>query len=226
MTGALPLPLYEKAPFYPWPLVPPVAQIGGAAVKSIASGDTSGLSDVAALLIPGGIAARRAYKSLAPKYADYKNPTPDGRVALYNNDGSLIGTLSPMELTLRSMGLRPSSVAAEQGAAKWLVSQRDRIRQYRRDYTMALFENDTSKAERINREFQKVYPELGALQIKKSDIKALENRREMSRLQRIERGIPTAYRPIFSSVIGEASLAKMTEGIQMGGMGALEPYAY
>lgn len=224
LTGALPLPQYEKAPFYPWPLVPPIAQIGGTAVKSLMTGDTRGLGDIAALLAPGGIAARRAYKSLAPRYADYKNPTEDGRVPLYNHDKALIGTLDPLELSLRAIGLRPKSVSAEAGAAKWLVSQRDRIRGYRRDYTMALFQNEPGKAEKINKDFQKAYPELGPLQIKKTDITALENRREISRLQRIERGIPTAYRPVFSQIIGEASLARMTEDVQMSNLGGLENY--
>jgi len=214
LTGALPLPQYEKAPFYPWPFVPPVAQIAGVGVKALMEGSTQALGDVGALLVPGGIAARRAYKSLAPRYADYQNPTPGGRIPLYNNDKSLMGTLSPMELTLRAMGLRPKSISAEQGAAKWILSQRDRIRAFRRDYTQAMFENDAAKAEKVNKEFQRVYPEFGPLKIKKSDITALENRRQISRLHRIERGISKDYRPLFSSVIGEAGLARMTEDIQ------------
>ncbi len=193
-------------------------------VRATLTGKTGGLGSTASMLVPGGVAFRRAYKSLAPRYANYENPTPDGRIPLYNHDRALIGTLDPLELALKAIGLRPQTVSAEAGAAKWLVSQRDRIRGYRRDYTMALFQNETAKAERINKDFQKVYPELGPLKIKKSDIRALENRREISRLQRIEKGIPTAYRPIFSHIIGEASLAQMTEGIEMGSLGGLENY--
>lgn len=226
MFGALPLPQYEKSPFYPWPFVPPVAQIGGAAVKALMTGSTQGLGEAGALFVPGGIALRRAYKSLSPRFADYENPTPEGRIPLYNNDKTLMGTLSPMELTLRALGLRPQSLSAEQGAAKWLLSQRDRIRQYRRDFTQASFENDGARAEKINREFQRVYPELGPIQIKKSDITALENRREISRLHRIERGISTAYRPIFSRIIGEAGLGRMTEDIQMTNPFGLDNYSF
>jgi hypothetical protein len=224
LTGALPLPQYEKAPFYPWPLVPPIAQIGGATVKAVMSGDLSGLGDVGALLVPGGIAGRRAYKSLSPRFADYRNPTPDGRISLYNNEGALISNMTPMELSLRAIGLRPASLSAEAGAAKWLLGQRDRIRGYRREYTQALFENDTGRAEKINQEFQRIYPELGPLQIKKSDIRALENRREISRLHRISRGISKDYRPLFEQVIGEASLGRLTEDIQTSGMDVLQNY--
>jgi hypothetical protein len=224
LTGALPLPTYEQSPFYPFPLVPPTAQLIGTAAKALMSGDMSGMADSAALLAPGGIAAKRAYQTLAPRYADYANPTPEGRIPLYSRNKSLIGTLSPMELSLRAIGLRPTSVSAEAGAAKWLLSQRDRIRNYRREYTEALAQNDTRKAERINAEFQRVYPELGPLQIKKSDIRAIENRKQVSRLMRIEAGLPTAYRPIFSQIIGEAGLGTMIEDIQSGGYPTLQNY--
>jgi len=224
MVGAMPVPGYEKSPFYPLPLVPPAVSVIGEAGKALLTGETKQLGGVAAMLAPGGIALRRAYRSLSPRYADYENPTPDARIPLYNDDKALVGTLSPMELTLRALGLRPMGVAAEQGAAKWMLSQRDRVRRYRREYVHALFENDTRKAEQINEDFQKAYPEFGPLQIKKSDITALKNRREISRLQRIVRGMPKAYRPIFSQIIGEASLARMTEGVSMGNAGALQNY--
>ncbi len=219
LTGALPLPQYEKSPFYPWPVVPPAAQLIGTGVMALAKGDVEGLAESAGLLLPGGIAVKRAYQTLSPHYADYTNPTPDGRIPLYSRNKSLIGTLTPMELTLRSIGLRPTNISAEVGAAKWLLSQRDRIRQYRRNYTEALAQNDMGKAEKVNAEFQRVYPELGPLQIKKTDLRALENRKQISRLTRIEKGFPTAYRPLFSQVIAEAGLGVMVEDIEAGGGG-------
>lgn len=224
MVGALPLPGYEKAPFYPFPFVPPVAGIMGELGRAALTGEPRQLSSVGAMMVPGGIALQRAYRSMSPKYADYENPTQEGRIPLYNRDKALVGTLSPMELTLRAVGLRPMGVTSEQGAAKWILSQRDRIRKYRREYIQALFENDTQKAEKINQEFQKVYPELGELQVKKTDITALENRREMSRIHRITRGISKSYRPIFEQVIGTATLSRLSEDIEMGGAGALENY--
>ena len=221
MVGALPVPTYEGAPFYPFPLVPPALSVAGTVAKALLTGTTEGLEGAASLLVPGGVAARKVYQTL--KFADYKNRTPDGRIPLYNDKHALVGTMSPMQLTLRAMGLKSSGVAAEQGAAKWLLSQREKLRAYRRNYLQALMENDNRKAERVQNEFQKAYPELGPLQVKKSDIRALENRREISRLHRIERGIPSAYRPLFSQVIGEASLARVTQDIEAGSTG-LEAY--
>jgi hypothetical protein len=225
LTGALPVPEYEKSPFYPFPFVPPVAQLAGSAAMGLLKGDMGALKSSASMLVPGGVALSRAYRTFSPRYADYENPTPEGRVPLYDRNKALIGTLSPMELTLRASGLRPSSVSAEVGAAKWLMSQRDRLRQYRRDYTQAVFENDPQKADRINKEFQRVYPELGPLQVKKTDLKALEDRREMSRILRIERAIPKAYRPLFASVIGEAGLNAMTSGVQLPDLGGLQNFS-
>ena len=219
MTGALPVPVYEGAPFYPWPLVPPAVGVIGTAAKALLTGETRDLGAAAALLVPGGIGARKAYRALHPKYADYQNKTPDGRIPIYNNKHALIGAMTPLQLTLKSLGLRPSGVAAEQGAAQWLLAQREKIRAYKRDYLQALMENDNRKAEAVQREFTKAYPELGPLQVKKSDIRALENRRQISRLHRIEKGLPSAYRPLFSQILGEASLANITRDIDVGDVG-------
>ena len=219
LTGALPVPVYEGSPFYPWPLVPPAAGVIGTAAKALLTGETRDLGAAAALLVPGGIAARKAYRTFHPKYADYRNKTPDGRIPIYNNKKALIGALTPLQLTLKSLGLRPSGVAAEQGAAQWLLAQREKIRAYRRDYLQALMENDNHKAEEVQREWTKVYPELGPLQVKKSDIRALENRRQISRLHRIEKGLPSAYRPLFSQILGEASLSALTRDIDVGDVG-------
>jgi len=224
LTGALPVPTYEKAPFYPWPLVPPIAGVAGGLVKAAMAGSAEGLGSTAAMLVPGGVGARRMYRSLAPRYADYRNRTSDGRIPLYNRNHALIGTVTPMQLMLRSLGIQSSDITGEQGAAKWLLSQRDRIREYRREYLQALFENDTRRAERVNQDFQRNYPELGPMQVKKSDIKAMENRREISRLHRILRGMPRAYKPLFGQVINEAAIGMMTQDIESGSLGVIPQY--
>jgi hypothetical protein len=119
------------------------------------------------------------------------------------------------------MGLKPSSVSAEVGAAKWLLSQRDRIREYRRKYTQAVFDNDPAEAEKLNTAFQKAYPELGPIQLKKSDIRAIRDRREMSRIQRISKGFSRGYRPIFEQVLADASLGQITQRIEEPGIAGL-----
>jgi len=225
MTGALPVSAYERAPFYPFPLVPPALGVIGGVAKSLLTGSAEGLAGpTAAMLVPGGLAARRMYRSFSPKFADYRNKTSDGRIPLYNDDHALIGTLSPMQMVLRSLGLQSTGVAGEQGAAKWLMTQRDKIRNYRREYLQALYENDTRRADNINQNFQREYPELGPMQVKKSDINAMENRREISRLHRILRGLPSAYKPLFGQIINEAAIGTMAQDIEAGSLGSLPQY--
>ena len=214
LTGALPLPAYEQAPFFPWPLVPPIGGALGGVAQALYKGEFRPLESTLALMTPGGIMGRRLYKTLSRKYADYENRTQEGLIPTYNEQGSLVGNFTPLQLTLRAIGLMPTSVSAEQGAAKWLLAQRDQLRGYRRTYLQAMTENDLDKADRINRDFQRRYPELGPLQIKKSDITAIKNRRQVSRLDRILRGFPTEYRPLFQQMVTEASLGKVTQDIQ------------
>jgi hypothetical protein len=214
MTGALPMPQYEKSPFYPWPLVPPAAAVVGEGVRALATGEGGGLARTASLMAPGGVALRRLYKTLGPKTAAYNSRTPDGRVPVYNDQNALIGAFTPWQMFMKSVGLAPVDQQAEYGAAKWLLTQREKIRAYRRDYLEALADNDVRKADLINRDFQKSYPEMGPLQMKKSDIKAIHNRREVSRLQRILKGFPKAYQPLFGHMVSQSGLAEMTEQLE------------
>ena len=214
MTGALPMPQYEKSPFYPWPLVPPIAAVAGEGAKALATGEAGGLARTASLLAPGGVALRRLYKTLGPKTAAYNRRTPDGRVPVYNDQHALIGAFTPWQMFMKSVGLAPIDQQAEYGAAKWLLTQREKIRSYRRDYLEAMADNDIRKADTINRQFQKAYPEMGPLQVKKSDIKAIHNRREVSRLQRILKGFPKAYQGLFGHMVSQSGLAEMTSQLE------------
>jgi hypothetical protein len=212
MAGAMPFPQYENSPFYPWPLVPPIVQMAGNVVKGVAQGEAKPILDVAPLLVPGGTAAVRLQKTLGRKRADYSNRLEDGRIPVYNDKGGLIGAYTPLQLSLRAMGMMPIDVAAERGASKWLITQRDQIREYRQKWLEARTANDAVKADRIQRDFQKQYPELGPMQFKKSDINSIEQRRETARLSRIMRGMPKAYKPLFQNIMQEAQISEFTQG--------------
>lgn len=212
LAGALPLPQYPNAAFFPAPLVPPVVQMAGNVVKGIATGEPQPIADTATLLVPGGLAAKRLIKTLGPKRADYDNRLADGRIPVYNDQGRLIGAYSPLQLGMRALGIMPGDVAAERAAAGWLVKQRDQIRQYRQKWLDAQIANDPVKAEAIQREFQTQYPELGRMEFKKSDINSIRQRRESARLARIVRGFPRAYKPLFENILTEAQLGGFTQG--------------
>jgi len=213
LAGALPLPQYENAPFYPFPLVSPLVQMAGNVVKGVATGDAQPFQDIAPLLVPGGLAAKRLAKTLGPKRADYERRMDDGRVPVYNDRNGLIGAYSPLQLGLRAVGIMPMEAAAERGAAQWLVGQRDRIREYRQRWLEAQTENDPIKAEKVQMEFQKQYPELNRMEFRKSDINSIEQRRNTARISRIMRGVSKVHKPLFQNIIDEAQLGASVQGL-------------
>jgi len=212
--AALPIPEYEQSPFFPFPLVPPVIGMAGDVGKAIATGDFKNLPGrLGSMIAPGGLAVKRGYKTWAPKYADYKNRTPDGRIPVYNDKGMLLSSQTPMELTMRGLGIHPTSVEAEKDLVKYLLSQREEIRNYRRTYLESLSQNDLEKAGKVNQEFQKKYPTLGEMKVRKSDIKAMQNRKQIARLNRVLKGFPKAYRPLFQGLIEQTQLTQLAQDI-------------
>lgn len=212
-AGALPLPQYESAPFFPFPLVPPGVSAIGGIVKGAVTGELRPIQEAGWMLVPAGLGIKRLNHTLGQKYADYKNPTPDGRIPVYNKDKSLIGTFTKFQLALRSIGIAPMNAEQEKAAATWLASQRDKVRAYKREYLNAMASNDSNQMDVIQRDFQKAYPELGPMKVKKSDVTALRNRREVSRLNRVLRGFPKAYKPLFGNMVAETELSSLTQNL-------------
>ena len=74
--------------------------------------------------------------------------------------------------------------------------------------------NDREKAQSINLEFQKQYPDLGPITLKKSDIRMMKNRKQVSRLNRIMQGFPKEYRPQFQQMIDQAQLEYLARDLE------------
>lgn len=205
MFGALPLPSdYTKAPFFPMPLIPPLASILGNAAATLATGDTSYIKQSLPLLVPGGIQAKRLYKTLAPQFAGYDARTPDGRIPLYGANRALIGYATPMQLFMRAIGLRSDDQTAEESLARYLLKQRDLLREARRQYVEAVVDGNPEEAMRVNRDFRREFPGLGDLSVKPTDIRAAQDRRGLTRLQRLIRTFPAEYRSQFAETVGTA----------------------
>jgi len=218
MFGALPLPEYEDSPFFPLPIVPPVLGLAGEGARALVSQDTRHLGRAASLLVPGGVAARRAYRTLSPKYAKYDQRTPDGRIPVFGKNQALVGNYTPMQLFMRAAGVRPTEVGTEQDMTRYLLRHRDEIREARRQYIEATVQGNPEEAQRIQDTFKRLYPSLGPITVKKSDLQAAEDRRMLTRLQRLLRTLPKEYRPMFQQLVNTAMAG------QMGNMfGASEP---
>jgi hypothetical protein len=217
LLGALPAPLWQEAPFYPMPLVPPAAGIAGSLAHAAWTGETEKLPQQLAVAVPGGLAAHRAYKYLSPYRADYSEMQRSGKVSLYDRKQKLIGRYSSLQLFARSIGLRTIDQSTEQQLSEYLLKQGEVLHQYRREYLAAIGENNMEKAGKIQAEYQKRYPQLGPLQIKKSDIKAVEKAREMSRLQRILNTMGSEYRPLFGGMAAMTMAEQTGEALEQGG---------
>jgi len=215
MAGALPGASFEGSAFYPFPFVPPMVGAVGETVKALATGDFGRMGNTAALVVPGGLMARRAYRAFAPKYADYNNRSPDGRIPVYNDRGDLIANETPMQIVMRGLGIQNTDIGAEQQMTQYLLKQRDRIRGMRKDFLRALMANDLEEADKVSKAFEEAYPNLGPLKATKADMRTMENGKEISRLNRVMRGIPQNIRPMFQEMVNQVGLGAMAQNINM-----------
>lgn len=78
----------------------------------------------------------------------------------------------------------------------------------------ALYRNETGTAQKISKEFAKKYPELGPLQVKKSDIRGQDQRRTVTRLNRILKGFPKEYRPLFQDMVNSSVSERMVSDLE------------
>lgn len=211
MMEAVPGPSFKGTPFYPMPFVPPFIGTLGAVGAAALGGDTGYLKDVAKMHVPGGLGLSRSYRALSPKYADYKNRTADGRIPLYNEQGMLTSSVTPLQLTMRALGLQETDQVAEKQLTQYLLRHREEIRDWRRRYLDAVVSNNLEKAERINKQFQRKYPQLEPLKVRKVDIKAVMDRRTQSRIERIMRGFRAEDRPLFQSMLDQSVVGHMSQ---------------
>lgn len=220
--GALPSP-QEGQPFYPLPFVPPALSLAGGAMMDVwEGGEQRRTARNLPLLVPGGLGLARAAGAVSPEaakfvgrnYVDWDRKLPDGRVPMFTRDGSFRAYLTPFQvwgMALGAWGETPPAVK-ERELLQYLLGQRDRIRTYRRDYIDALaVQNDPGEADKIQTEFQEVYPGLGPLQFTKKDLRAVHLRKMVPRLERILEQLPSEYRGQFGAMVSAALLGRGDE---------------
>jgi len=216
LTGSLPVPRAGR-PFSPIPLVPPALSLAGAGVEAI-MGDPKNLKYALPMLVPGGLAASRAMpfipgmgesagKTLGRRYADYNSPTPDGKYPVYSSKGSLIGYFNRKQILAEASGITGrNNFSTEAEYVQWGIKNRDRIREYRRNYVDALAKNNEKEARSIKKEYENAYQV--PLILKESDIRAMQMRRDVPRLEKLLSTLPKELRPQFAAMIQTALLAQ------------------
>jgi hypothetical protein len=219
LFGAMPAPYGPDAPFYPSPFVPPVLSIAGSVAGDIYEGEFERTRKVLPLLVPGGVSLARTSTVVAPKlaeqlgrpFADYANQRPDGTIPVYSSQGSLKGFQSPLSLFKDAVGWTSLTGNDESALMEYMVSQRDRIREFRREYIESIAANDWDGANRTQDRYTKLYPELGKIVIKPSDIRAVHLRHDVSRIERVMETMPAEAREMFGPMVGVA-LGEAAEG--------------
>ena len=204
LWGALPMPMSEDAPFYPFPIVPPVVSIPAAVIKGVHTGDWKQLKYASGLMLPGGIALQRLRRAVSPEFADYKNRNENGDVPLHSGTGTLIGHFPPMHLWGRALWSSSLNASQERGMMKYMIQQRDNIRAFRRSYVEAIASNDMAQANDIQAQWKDTYPKFGELQVKKQDLEAVRMRKEFVRLERMLDTMPKEYRAQYGRMISQA----------------------
>lgn len=219
--GALPTfrELGGNSAFAPLPIVPPMLQILGTAASGISSGDFTEFIRSTPLLVPGGVAAakgigllppnvpgaeagRAIAKSIHRTYADYDAPAPDGRIAVYTGEGRLKGFYRQWDLVKAGMGIRSGDLASESELMQMLVKNRDQIRDYRQRYLESLMQNDARRAQNIAAEYQQRFGH--KLPVSERDMKNMQSRRSITRLEQILLTIPAEARPAYIQAVSAA----------------------
>jgi hypothetical protein len=204
MTGALPLPMSPNQPFYPFPIVPPAVSLAGAAGMAAMEGSLEPLEYSTSLLVPGGVAGAKAFRALSPTRADYENRTPDGRIPLYTGEGKLLGYQTPLQLIGRAMGLGSLDQVRERELMQYLISQREEIREVRKEYIHALTQGDIEKANEIKRQYEQMFPQAGQLEVRQKDLDAAMLQKRITRLESVLDTLPPDLRPLYGQMVGTA----------------------
>ena len=189
----------------PLPVVPPFFQVLGSAGAGLASGDFTELVRSTPLLVPGGTQLFRAM-GLAPPgmpgseigqtmakwagrtHADYSQPAMDGRIAVFSGRGTLKGYYRPWEIVKYGMGIRGGDIQKESELLEMMVKNRDTIREERKAYLEARFKNDAKGANDISTNFQQRFG--FQLPVTEKDMKAMQMRRNMTRIEQVIRTMP------------------------------------
>lgn len=145
--------------------VPPVVDIPYQLAKSVATADLELMQKQLPRIIPAGVALSRALGAapevpgldfvLQKRYADWTALTKDGRVPVYESDGTMVGMENGVSMILKGLGVDMGGFKNEQDLMGYLVKQRDEITGARRQYMQAMFEGEPGRADGVASEFEK-----------------------------------------------------------------------
>lgn len=194
--------------------VPPVIDIPMNLVRgALDPGQRELLQNNIPRLVPGGVALSRAIGlmpdmpnsplfglpgSLQKTYIDPNQRTPEGNVAVFKGDGTLIDYQSPGMIYAKVLGVDLGQFKSTADFDGFLIKNRDQILEYRRRAIQALLNNEIPKMQAVKAEFKRRYGM--ELTISKDQLDAAMQNRTVSRTERILDRMPPELRGQFQQL--------------------------
>ena len=190
---------------------PPVIATGINLGKGFWDQDMKSFGNAASRLIPGGIQLQRMLgvmdqdngiigdlTSVFQKtYADWDNPTQEGKIPVFKGDGTFVNYSSPTSLIMAGAGLDMGKFGKQRGDIdQYFIQQRDEMQKYKGGVLRALAGNDVANAEKMRREYEKRFKI--PLRISKQQMNAFLKNRVVSRPERILDRMPPEARHLYT----------------------------
>jgi hypothetical protein len=198
-----PSPVKKGGVFGALPVVPPAIGVAGSAVYGATTGDWDAFKHSFPILVPGGVSLSRGIgllpggpgqigaslaRTLDRTHADYEQPAPDGRIAVYSGKGTFRGYYTPWDLLKTGLGIRGGDLEKEQEILALITKNRDAIGEAKRGYLDARYRNSAREATIIAAQFKQKFG--FDVPVNKQDIQAMQTRRHVTRLEQMIRTTP------------------------------------
>ena len=184
-------------------IAPPALDILVSGAQAVGTGDLELLKETIPRLIPGGVAFSRLMGAtgqvpmaagLQRQYADWSN-MQGNKVPVYKSDGRLVGNMDASSVVLKALGADMRQYKEPQELNKFLLANREQMKDYRRQWISSVLGNNIGEAERVKAEFESRFKM--PLTVSKSQMKNAVKLREQSVVSRIgdtmEKASRTAY---------------------------------
>jgi hypothetical protein len=194
--------------------IPPVVDIPVNIVRGMLDpGQRELLQNNIPRLIPGGIALSRTLNlmpnlpespvfglpgALQKTYVDFKQRTPDGMVAVFKADGTLVDYQSPGMIFAKQLGVDMGKFRETGDFDGYLLKNREQIVEYRRRAIQALLSNEIPKMRSVQAEFERRFGI--KLTISKDQLDEAMKNRVVSRTERIMDRMPPELRSQYQAM--------------------------
>ncbi len=188
-------------------IAPPALDILVSGAQAVGTADFELLKETLPRVIPGGVAFSRLVGAvgqvpmaagLQRQYADWSN-MQGNQVPVYKSDGRLIGNMDASSVVLKALGADMRQYKEPQELNKFLLANREQMKEYRRKWISSVLGNNLGEAERIKAEFEGRFKM--PLTVSKAQMKNAVKLREQSVVSRVGDTMEKASRTTYQSEI-------------------------